>query len=198
MQDFEQRALTTTPLKPSLWLRYMDDTFVIWKHGDRELQSFLEHLNGQCAEIQFTMEKETKGSLLFLNVRVKKDGSKLATSVYRKPTHVDRYLNCSSHHHPKVKSGIADCLHHRAKRICQWGSALADEKMHVQKVLMANGYPKKVVVKCCERKTRDDGCEGCGVLNSLCWVLSHLCWRDREDTESPYGRAQKGSQEQGS
>ena len=55
MQDFEHRALTA-PLQPSLWLRYVDSTFFIWEHGDRELQSFLEHLNGQCEEIQFTME----------------------------------------------------------------------------------------------------------------------------------------------
>ena len=51
-----------------LWLRYVDDTFVMWKHGDRELQGFLEHLNGQCAEIQFTMEKETEESIPFLDV----------------------------------------------------------------------------------------------------------------------------------
>ena len=51
MQDIEQRALTTAPLKPSLWLRYIDDTFVICKLGDGELRSFLEHLNGQCVEI---------------------------------------------------------------------------------------------------------------------------------------------------
>ena len=30
MQDFEQRALTKAPLKPLLWLRYVDETFVIW------------------------------------------------------------------------------------------------------------------------------------------------------------------------
>ena len=84
------------------------------------------------------------------------DGSKLATSVYMKPTHMDRYLHYSSHHHPKVKSGIADCLHHRAEQICQQGSALADEKMHVQKVLMANGYPKQAVVK--KWRRRWDGC----------------------------------------
>ena len=53
MQDCEQRAVTTASLKLSLWLRYVDDTFVIWKYGDRELQSFLDYLNGQCAEIQF-------------------------------------------------------------------------------------------------------------------------------------------------
>ena len=29
-------------------------------------------------------------------------------------------------------------------------------------------------------------------------MLGNLCWRDRENTESLYGRAQKGGQEQGS
>ena len=36
------------------------------------------------------MEKETEGSIPFFDVHVKKDGSKLATSVYSKPTHMDR------------------------------------------------------------------------------------------------------------
>ena len=141
MQDFKHRALTTVPLKPSRWLCYVDDTFVMWKHGYRELQGFLGHLNAQCAEIQFTMEKETKGSIPFLNVHVK-DGSKLATSVYRKPTHTDCYLHYSSHHHPNVKSGVVFCLQHRAEGICKQDSALADERKHVQNVLMTNGYPK--------------------------------------------------------
>ena len=89
------------------------------------------------------MEKETEGSIPFLHVHVKQDGSKLTTSVYRKSPHTDCYLHYSSHHHPKVKSGIVDCLHHRAERICK----LADERKHVQNVLMANCYPKRAVVK---------------------------------------------------
>ena len=48
------------------------------------------------------MEKETKGSIPFLDIHVKKDGTKLATSVYRNPTRTDRYLHYSSHHHPKA------------------------------------------------------------------------------------------------
>ena len=112
VQDFEQRVVTTAPLKPSLWLHYMDNTFVILEH-DRELQSFLEHLNGQCTEIQFT--KVTDGSIPFVDVHVKKEESELTTSVCRKLTRTDRYLHYSSHHHPKVKFGIADCLHHRAE-----------------------------------------------------------------------------------
>ena len=44
-----------------------------------------------------------------------------------------------------MKSDIADCLHHRAKQIRKWESVLADERKHVQKVLMANGYPKQAL-----------------------------------------------------
>ena len=57
MQDFESWVLGTAPLKPSLWLRYVDDTFVMWNHGDMELQNFLKHLNGQHIDIHFTMER---------------------------------------------------------------------------------------------------------------------------------------------
>ena len=63
-------------------------------------------------------------------------------------------LSLSSHHHPKVKSGTVDCLYHRAERICKQDSTLADERKHVQNVLMANGYPKRAVVK--KRKRRPD------------------------------------------
>ena len=149
MQDFEQRALTTAPLKPSLWLRYVDDTFVVWNHGDKKLQSFLEHLNGQYAEIQFTMEKETEGSIPFLNVHVKKDKSKQAIQ----ETHPHGPLP-PLQLKPPSKGEVWPCRLPPSQS--QWGSALADERMHVQKALMANRYPKQAIVK--KRRKRRHGC----------------------------------------
>ena len=125
-------------------------------HGDSELQNFLIHLNGQHADIRFIMEREEDGRILFLNVHVKCDGDKLTTNVYRKPTHTDHYLNYDSHHHPKVKSGIVDCLSHRARQICKKGSALLDELKHVHNALMANGYLKHAL-KRRHKKRRQDG-----------------------------------------
>ena len=53
------------------------------------------------------MEVEKDGALPFLDtlLRRKEDGS-LDITVYRKPTHTDRYLNFQSHHLRRVKRGL--------------------------------------------------------------------------------------------
>ena len=56
MEKFEDKALQTAKKKPTHWLRYVDDTFVIWSHGKEELQRFIDHLNSIYPMIQFTME----------------------------------------------------------------------------------------------------------------------------------------------
>ena len=56
-------AIETSKYKPSLWLRYVDDTFVIWKHGTVRLDEFLSHLNGCRDSISFTLDVEVDGSI---------------------------------------------------------------------------------------------------------------------------------------
>ena len=96
----------------------MDDTFIIWPHGPHRLQSFLNHLNDLHPSIKFTMEQEEGNSMPFLDVKVHRraDGT-LGHSVYRKPTHTDRYLHSSSFHHPRVKSSVNQTLLQRAYKI---------------------------------------------------------------------------------
>ena len=64
-----------------------------------EVEPFHHYLNTISTSIKFTKELEKSEQLTFLDVSVQQmeDGS-LATSVYRKPTHTDRYLQYSSHH----------------------------------------------------------------------------------------------------
>jgi len=42
MDDLEQKLLESSPLKPFVWWRYIDDVFLIWQHGEESLKQFLE------------------------------------------------------------------------------------------------------------------------------------------------------------
>ena len=146
MEAFEERALKSAVQRPRVWLRYVDDTFVIWPHGEDELDTFHNHLNNQHPSIQFTMEKESNGRIPFLDVLVERKEVRLSTKVYRKSTHTDRYIHFDSYHHPQVKSGVISCLRNRAEKICDQ-EHLGTEMAHLRKTFKVNGYPYGLISK---------------------------------------------------
>jgi hypothetical protein len=66
MEHFEKLAVDGAQHKPLLWLRYVDDTFVIGPHGPEWLQDFLSHLSSLRPSIQFTMVIESDSVIAFL------------------------------------------------------------------------------------------------------------------------------------
>jgi hypothetical protein len=82
MEFFEKLILNSAQYKPSLWLRYVDDTFVIWPHEPELLQNFLSHLSSLRPSIQFTMEMESGGAIPCLDVLVVKNGKTVAIKVF--------------------------------------------------------------------------------------------------------------------
>ncbi|XP_063540752.1 uncharacterized protein LOC134749665 [Cydia strobilella] len=89
-------------------------------------------------KIKFTMELEKDCSLPFLDVLVKRNpDNTLGRTVYRKPTHTDRYLNGKSHHHPSQLVTVGKSLFQRAQRICD-DQHLAAELQHARRALQAN------------------------------------------------------------
>ena len=76
MENFELRALNTSPNAPLMWKRFVDDTFVVMKKAHKE--EFLTHLNSMDNNIQFTTEEpRPDGSLPFLDILItpEKDGN---------------------------------------------------------------------------------------------------------------------------
>ena len=142
MEDLEVQAIRTSPTPPSLWKRYVDDTFTIIKKEDRS--SFLQHLNSIHQNIKFTCEEvRDDGSMPFLDILVtsKEDGS-LSTSVFRKPTHTDLYLQWNSHHTISTKYSVAGTLYHRAKTICSEPQLQKEEEEdHLCQALQKCIYP---------------------------------------------------------
>ena len=69
--------------------------------------------------IQFTSkDSRPDASMPFLDILIipNKDGS-LSTTVFRKPTHTDLYLQWDSHHTVSAKYSVVVTLHHRAETI---------------------------------------------------------------------------------
>ena len=86
------------------------------------------------------MEIENNNSIAFLDVFVSKNNCRLTITVYRKPTHTQRYLNYRSNQHPLIKSGIIKYLRNRALNVCSEGN-LPSELDRLYNVFRANGYP---------------------------------------------------------
>ena len=68
------------------------------------------------------------------------DGS-LSTSVFRKPTHTDLYLQWDSHHTLTAKYSVIGTLQHRAQTICSNPQLLQKEEEHLQRALRKCKYP---------------------------------------------------------
>ena len=86
MENFELEALKSAKQPPRVWMRYVDDTFVVIKKDFA--QEFTDHINSLNPNIKFTNDPQVDGKLPFLDTLVKRqaDGS-VKISVYRKPTH---------------------------------------------------------------------------------------------------------------
>jgi hypothetical protein len=143
MEHLEEQALATVSA-PRLYRRFIDDIFCVIK--EENIREFLDALNAVNSHIQFTLEKCSDNALPFLDVlvTVEDDGS-LSTSVYRKPTHSGRYINCRSSHHPGNKSGLAKCLFSRAFRLSSSQLAAKVECNKVKRDLIRNGYTPRWV-----------------------------------------------------
>jgi len=78
----------------------------VWKGSKEDLELFVWRLNGVEYRVQFTLELEKEGLLLFLDAGLMKTGEKLVTRIYRKPTHTQQYINWNSNHPKNMLLGF--------------------------------------------------------------------------------------------
>ena len=124
------------------WNRYVDDT-IAWIKQD-SVEYVTQQLNSFHENIQFTYEMESDNKISFLDILlIRKNDSEIETTVYRKPTDNDIYLNWNSFAPIKWKRGTLRTLLLRAHTICSNENHLKTELKHLHKAFIeTNGYPE--------------------------------------------------------
>ena len=157
MMHVEEVALSTSPVTPRWWRRYVDDSNVCLKKT--EVDIFHQHLNTIDPSIQFTIERASQNekgqSISFLDTRVTalSDGS-LEVDVFRKKTHTNKYLDYNSHNPLQHKEAVVRTLINRAHNLPSNASLKSAETKRVAKDLRANGYPDRLLQKCLKANSR--------------------------------------------
>ena len=127
------------------WIRYVDDTFTYVKKG--ELDKVLDALNSFHDDIKFTHKTERNQHIPFLDVLVQRtENGSFRTSVYRKKTSSDIYINWNSYAPRTWKIGTLHGLLQRAFTICSDESEVEKEIKHLKFIFTkVNGYPMQVI-----------------------------------------------------
>ena len=138
MEYFESLVIPSSPTLIKWWFRYVDDVHSATRKD--QVNQLQEHLNSIDPHIKFTIELPGTDGLPFLDTLTKPTPNSIELTVYRKPTHTDRYLDYNSNHPISAKLPVIHTLIYRAKQVCSTPEFLTKEMDHLHKVLQDNHY----------------------------------------------------------
>lgn len=149
MELIEQLALTNADPKPSIWLRYIDDIFMVWEHSREALDAFLAELNMLHPTIRFTHEVSDT-EIAFLDVTVFKGPRFMELGIvdfrpHLKATNRFQYLHFYSSHPRSTFKGI---LKGELLRMLR-ASSSSHTFQHFQTLILSKfanrGYPARLL-----------------------------------------------------
>lgn len=146
MADFEEKHVYTYPLRPQLWLRFIDDIFMLWDHGREPLNDFIQHLNVVHPTIKFT-EEISELKVHFLDVWIIKEGLELHSDLFVKPTDSNMTLHFLSAHPKHCKEGKPYGQFLRLRRICTEKETFLKRAVVKAKQFLEPGYPRSLLLK---------------------------------------------------
>ena len=116
MIELENSLLPNLTKYITFWKWYVDDTICFVKIGTTEF--LISVLNTFDKNIQFTFEEESDEVIPFLDILISRKRNDITTTVYRKPTCNDIYLNWNIFVPATWKRGTLKTLAERAYVIC--------------------------------------------------------------------------------
>ena len=158
MDRMERRLLSQAQVKPYIWLRYIDDVFMVWTGTELELEEFLNYINEAHDTIKFTWDW-SRERINYLDVQVINNNGRIETDLYIKPTDKHQYLYHTSCHPRMCKESIPYAQALRLRRICSRLDWFNHRAADLCRFLVARGYKKAFVLKQIRRarlKTREE------------------------------------------
>jgi len=144
MGRLENQLLASVSLKPSMWLRFIDDIDMHWCHSLAELQIFLSEANDFHPTIKFTSEI-SNDKHVFLDTVSSIENGKLTVDLYTKPTDKHQYLLPTSCHPKHCAKNIPYSLALRMRRICTQTPTFEHRAAELSKQLVTRGYDQNAV-----------------------------------------------------
>ena len=123
------------------WRRYVDNTFAYVKNESNDY--ILTTLNSFQPNIIFIYEKENNSQLPFLDVLFIRNGTHLDTTVNRKDTHNDLYLQWDTFAPVSWKRGTLSTVVKRAYLVCS-----NKELLHKELASLRSVFWRKMVILC--------------------------------------------------
>ena len=118
MANLKQNTSIHTLKRCLLYLRYVDNIFMIWKGTKAELMTFIKDLNEKHKTIKFEFQVSPR-KIVFLDAMLYEDkNNNIQTTLYRKPTDQQAFLHAKSEHPRSVKSSIPYSQALRLNKIC--------------------------------------------------------------------------------
>jgi len=118
MGQFEEKLLLPIIEHLSkMYLRFIDDIFILWSGSEDELKEFITLINSLHPSIKFEV-KYSHSEINCLDCAVFFDKAKLKTRLFVKPTDQPMLLHNSSYHPNSLKHSIPYSQALRINRIC--------------------------------------------------------------------------------
>ena len=142
---FERNTVKQVNNSDGLYLRYIDDIFLVINWPKRHLLKEIEKWNKMDENIR--LNAHIGSSTNFLDLSIENNNEKLITKVYHKPSYEPYYLPFYSIHPMHMKKNIPFAMLLRAIRYCSSFQLFLNERESIRMALLLNKYPNELIGK---------------------------------------------------
>lgn len=142
---FERQIAKQVNNSGDLYLRYIDDLFLVVNWPERHLLKQIEKWNQIDENIKLSVH--TGHSTNFLDLSIQNRDGLFITCVHHKPSYEPYYLPFNSIHPMHMKKNIPFAMFLRAIRYCSSFQLFINERESLRMALLLNKYPEDLIQK---------------------------------------------------